>query len=115
MGLISETGASFDAAAFENFTTSFAGVAFHKSMFNFALFFVGLISSFGHKISYKNLLLSNTCHSITNFSTFFKKFSTIKLEMKVMWWKKYICLSFYLIMKYFLMSLVVEKSVIIKI
>lgn len=62
MILGAKPSATFNAAAFEDFLARFGTVAFHKTMFNFALTLVGLVGSFWHIIILS--ILTNSCSSI---------------------------------------------------
>lgn len=43
-----QAGATFDAAALEDFLTVFSAITFHEAMFDFALTLVWLIGPFWH-------------------------------------------------------------------
>lgn len=60
-----EAGATLNPPALQDLLTSPTIIAFHKTMFGFALAFVWLVCTFRHVIYIFLLNLANTCLSIT--------------------------------------------------
>lgn len=85
IALGAETGATFDPAALQDFLPRLRAVALHETVFSFTLTFVWLISSFWHMMILS--ILTNTCSSIPQISTFFKKFSTPNIPFGGQLWK----------------------------
>lgn len=85
IALGAETGATFDPAALQDFLPRLRAVALHETVFSFTLTFVWLISSFWHMMILS--ILTNTCSSIPQISTFFKKFSTPNIPFRSQLWK----------------------------
>lgn len=60
-----EASAALDPATLQDLLASPTIIAFHKTMFGFALAFVWLVCTFRHMIYIFLLNLANTCLSIT--------------------------------------------------
>ena len=71
-GLGGKASASFNTAALQNLAAIFSRVALHKAMFDFALAFVWLISSFRHSNFFPLVLLTDNLLQYTVVFHFFQ-------------------------------------------